>query len=99
MADKVTLTSAVRANLLTLQRTSDLVASTQTRLSTGLKVNSAIDDASAFFTSRALSNRAEDLNGLKGDIDLAISTIQAAIDGIDAITELVEQAKEIGRAS
>src|SRR3546814_14231766 len=93
MADKVSLTAAVRANLLTLQHTADLVGTTQTRLSTGLKVNSAIDDASAFFTSRALTNRASDLDALKSDIDLSISTIQSAIDGIDAITELVEQAK------
>src|SRR3546814_15407013 len=66
---------------------------TQTRLSTGRKVNSAIDDASGFFTARALTNRADDLISLKEGIQLAISTIQSAIDGIDAITELVEQAK------
>jgi len=62
-------------------------------LSTGLKVNSALDDAAAFFTAKALSNAANDLEGLKGNIGLAVSTIQSAIDGIDAITELVNQAK------
>ena len=58
-----------------------------------MKVNSAIDDASAFFTAKALSNSAADFDTLKGSIDLAISTIQTAVDGIDAITELVNQAK------
>ena len=93
MAEAVNLTQTVRSNLLTLQKTSGLIARTQTRLSTGLKVNNAIDDAAAFFTAKALSNVGNDLAGLKSSIDLAISTIQAAIDGIDAITELVNQAK------
>jgi flagellin-like hook-associated protein FlgL len=91
--DKVSLTRAVGGNLLELQRTANLIDQTQTRLSTGLKVNSAIDNASAFFTARALDNRASDLSSLKSNIDLAISSIQAAIDGIDAITDLVQQAK------
>jgi flagellin-like hook-associated protein FlgL len=91
--NKVSLTQAVSSNLLELQRTATLIDQTQTRLSTGLKVNSAIDDASAFFTARALDNRASDLSSLKSNIDLAISSIQAAIDGIDAITDLVQQAK------
>ena len=91
--DKVSLSEAVRGNLLSLQRTTRTIDQTQTRLSTGLKVNSAIDDAAAFFTARALTNRANDLESLKSSIDLAVSTIQAAIDGIDAITDLVQQAK------
>jgi flagellin len=90
---KINLSSGVQSNLLTLQRTTKQIDIVQTRLSSGLKVNSAIDDASAFFTARALSNRADDLTGLKENIDLAISTLQAAIAGIEAITELVEQAK------
>jgi flagellin len=93
MADPINLSTAVRTNLLTLQRAATLIGTTQSRLSTGLKVNSAIDDAAAFFTAKALSNGAKDLDDLKSSIDLGISTIQAAIDGIDAITELVQQAK------
>jgi flagellin-like hook-associated protein FlgL len=93
MAEVINLSSGVRTNLLSLQRTSNQIQLVQSRLSTGLKVNSAIDDASAFFTSRALTNRATDLDGVKSDIDLAISTLGAAINGLDAITELVEQAK------
>jgi flagellin-like hook-associated protein FlgL len=93
MAESVNLSQAVRSNLLTLQRTSSLIGDTQTRLSTGLRVNSAIDDAAAFFTAKALGNNAKDFDALKSNIDLAISTIQAAIDGIDAISELVNQAK------
>ena len=93
MADPINLSSSVRTNLLTLQRTSGFIADTQTRLSTGLRVNTALDDAAAFFTAKGLSDNATDFDALKSNIDLAISTIQTAIDGIDAISELVNQAK------
>jgi flagellin len=93
MSDKIELSAVIRSNLLTLSRTTDLIDRTQDRLSTGLKVSSARDDATAFFAARGLSNRADDLNSLKSDIDQGISTIEAAIAGIEAITELVEQAK------
>ncbi|NKB57300.1 MAG: flagellin [Alphaproteobacteria bacterium] len=93
MADKVELSSAIRSNLLTLSRTTGLIDRTQNRLSTGLKVASALDDAAAFFAARSLTNRADDLTGLKDSIDQGISTIEAAINGIEAITELIEQAK------
>ena len=92
-AEKVNLTEAIRGNLLSLQRSARAIDQTQTRLSTGLAVKSALDDASAFFTARALNNRASDLQSLKSNTDLAISTVQAALDGIDSITDLVQQAK------
>jgi len=94
MAD-ITLSGAVRTNLLTLQRTQTFIDATQSKLATGLRVNSALDDAAAFFASASLSNRADDLNSLKADIDQGISSLEAAIAGIEAITDLVEQAKGI----
>ena len=93
MAEKIALSSGVRSNLLSLQSTTKFIGITQTRLSSGLKVNSALDNASAFFTSVALTNRASDLSALKSDIELSVSTIESAINGIDGITELVQQAK------
>lgn len=95
MAEKIQLSAAIRSNLLTLNRTNDLADRTQGRLASGLKVASALDDAAAFFASRALTFRADDLNRLKDNIDQSISTIQSAINGIEAITQLVEQAQGI----
>lgn len=89
----IAISAPVRANLLTLTATSGQINQTQSRLATGLKVASALDDASAFFQAKSLSDRASDLNTLKSNIDQAVSTIGAAIDGIDGITDLVEQAK------
>ncbi len=96
MAD-ITLSSAVRNNLLSLQNTADLLASTQERLSTGLKVNSALDDPTAFFTASALNSRANDLNRLLDSVGNAVQTVSAADNGLSAITDLVESAQASAR--
>jgi len=95
MAESINLSGATRTNLLALQRTTDLISRTQERLSTGLKVNSAIDNAIAFFQARSLSDRASDLAVLKDTIDQGISTVETAVSGIEAISDLVEQMKGI----
>ena len=96
MAEKIQLSAVIRNNLLTLTRTNDLADRTQGRLASGLKVSSALDNAAAFFAARALTFRAEDLGRLKDNIDQSISAIQAAINGIEAITQLIEQAQGNG---
>jgi len=93
----ITLSSAVRNNLLSLQDTAVLLGKTQERLSTGLKVNSALDDPASFFTAAALNNRASDLNRLLDSVGLAVQTIEAADEGITAITDLVEAAQASAR--
>ena len=93
MADSINLSSSTRTNLLALQNTTNLISRTQERLSTGLKVNSAIDDAIAFFQSRTLSDRAGDLSVLKDSIDKGVSSVETAITGIEAISDIVEQMK------
>ena len=94
---EIILSSAVRSNLLSLQKTADLLGKTQERLATGLKVNSALDDPSAFFTASALNARAGDLNRLLDSVGLAVQTLEAADAGISAITKLVESAQASAR--
>ncbi|WP_096704029.1 flagellin [Magnetospirillum sp. 15-1] len=89
----VTLTSAVRSNLLALQSTQSLVNRTQSRLSTGLKVASAIDDPVAYFQSKALSDRASDFQGKKDNIDQGVSALSTALQGISGVSTLVKQLK------
>ena len=91
----IVLSAGVRANLLQLQQTSDLITTTQTRLATGNKVNSALDNAISFFTAQGLNNRANDLNGLLDTMSNGINTIQAANNGITAITKLVQSAQSL----
>jgi flagellin-like hook-associated protein FlgL len=92
---EVVLTAGIRSNLLQLQQTADLLALTQSRLATGKKVNSALDNPVNFFTAQGLTNRANDLNALLDGMSNAIQTLQAADTGISAITKLVESAKSL----
>lgn len=94
---EVTLSSAVRSNLLSLQNTADLLSKTQERLATGLKVNSALDDPNAFFTASSLNARGSDLNRLLDSVGLGVQTIKAADEGISALTTLVESAQATAR--
>src|SRR5579872_3873880 len=91
----IVLSSGVRSNLLQLQQTSDLITQTQTRLATGKRVNSALDNAINFFTAQGLDNRANDLSALLDSMSNAINTIQAANNGITAITKLVQSQESL----
>ena len=95
----IVLTSAMRANLLSLQGTQSLLSQTQLRLSTGLKVNSALDSPTAFFAASALNNRASDLSGLLDSMGQGIQVLKAADQGISALTTLVNQAKSIAQSA
>jgi flagellin-like hook-associated protein FlgL len=94
-ATKVNLTSSARANLLALQGTASFIGRTQERLATGKRVNSALDDAQAFFQARSLTNRSRDLANAKDKIDQGISTLKAAVQAVESIEALVEQIRGI----
>jgi flagellin-like hook-associated protein FlgL len=97
MSSSITLSAGVRQNLLSLQSTADLMATTQNRLATGKKVNSALDNPSSFFTSQSLQNRAGDLNDLLDNIGQAQKTLEAANQGISSLTKLVQSAQSIAK--
>lgn len=90
---KISLTSSARANLRSLQDTADMLSSTQNRLATGKRVNSALDGASAYFASQGFLNRANDLSRIKDSLSTAMQTVRAASNAIDSITRLVQQAQ------
>lgn len=91
----VSLTAGMRSNLISLQSTVDLLNRTQDRLSTGKKVNTALDNPLNFFTAKALNSRAADLAGYKDGMSEAVQTIKAANNGITAIEGLLAQAKAV----
>ncbi len=95
MSSDIVLTSALRTNLLSLQNTQRLIDSTQEKLATGLKVNSALDNPQNFFSAQALNNRASDLGRLLDGISQSIRTIEEADNGVTALTSLIEQAQSI----
>lgn len=97
--DKVALTASMRSNLLSLKNTQKMFDKTQDRLSTGYKVNSAMDNPSSYFTAQSLNSRADDLSSLLDSIGQAISTLQTADEGITSLQDFVEQAKSIANSA
>jgi flagellin len=93
----IVLSGGVRSNLLNLQTTESLIQQTQVRLSTGKRVNSALDNPTNFFTAQSLNNRAGDLSTLLDSMSNAVKTLQAADNGISAITKLVQSAQALAR--
>jgi flagellin-like hook-associated protein FlgL len=87
---EVNLSKAVRSNLLSLQSTANSMAKTQERLATGLKVNSALDNPTNFFTAASLNSRASDMANLLDSMSNGIKTIEAADNGLSSITKTVE---------
>lgn len=99
MSSDITLTGAQRSALLTLQNVSDLSDRTQTRLTTGKKVNSVVDNAVSFFQAKSLNDRASDFTDRKDGIDQGISGITAALDALDGLDSLLKQMKGVAEAA
>ena len=91
----IALSASVRQNLLSLQSTAELLATTQIRLSTGKKVNTALDDPTNFFTAQGLDSRANDISNLLDGIGNGVQVLQAANTGITSLQKLVDTAKSI----
>src|SRR5580698_9593730 len=96
--DKMTgivLSASVRQNLLSLQSTASLLATTQNDLATGNKVNSALDNPTSYFTAAALNNRASDISNLLDGIGNGVQVLQAANTGITSLQSLVASAQSV----
>ena len=93
----IVLSSAVRSNLLALQNTAKLMATTQDRLATGKKVNSALDNPTNYFTAASLDSRANDLNTLLDSVGNGVQALKAADTGITSLQKLVDSAKSTAR--
>src|SRR6202012_534028 len=91
----IVLSASVRQNLLSLQSTASLLATTQNALATGNKVNSALDNPTSFFTAQGLNNRASDINNLLDQIGNGVQVLQAANTGITSLQSLVSSAQSI----
>src|SRR5215218_5568426 len=91
----IVLSASVRSNLLSLQSTADLLATTQNRLATGQKVNTALDNPTNYFTARSLDSRASDISNLLDGISNGVQVLQAANTGITSLQKLVDTAKSI----
>jgi flagellin-like hook-associated protein FlgL len=95
----ITLTSGMRQNLVSLQKTNSLMEITQTRLASGKKVNTALDDPVKYFAALGHTNRAGDLAARKSEMGEGIQTIKAANNGIEAIVSLIDSAKSTAQSA
>jgi flagellin-like hook-associated protein FlgL len=91
----IVLSASVRQNLLSLQATADLLSTTQNRLATGKKVNTALDNPTNFFTAASLNNRASDISNLLDGIGNGVQVLQQANTGITSLQKLVDSAKSV----
>src|ERR1700736_2667619 len=91
----IVLSASVRQNLLSLQSTADLLSTTQGRLATGNKVNSALDNPTNYFTAQSLNNRASDITNLLDSIGNGVQVLQSANTGITSLQKLVDSAKSV----
>ncbi len=95
----ITLTSGMRANLFALQNTTKMMDDTQNKLSTGKRINTALDDPVNFFKSKDHYDRADDLASKKDGMAEAIKVIEAANTGIEGIYDLLDQMKSLASAA
>ena len=91
----IVLSASVRQNLLSLQSTAAVLATTQNDLATGNKVNSALDNPTDYFTAQSLNNRASDISNLLDGIGNGVQVLQAANTGITSLQSLVASAQSI----
>jgi flagellin-like hook-associated protein FlgL len=99
MGNSITLTSGMRKNLFSLQRTEKLLQTTQTRLATGQRVQKAVDDPINYFTALNHSQRADDLASRKDEMNESIQLISAANDGVESISALIASAKSLAQSA
>ena len=95
----IALSSSMRQNLISLQSTAQLMARTSERLATGKRVNSALDDPSAYFAAQDHTSRASELSTRKAYMSEAMQTVTAANSGVEAVTSLIEQAKGLAASA
>lgn len=99
MANSITLTAGMRQNLYSMQTTQMLMEKTQSRLASGKRVQSALDDPINYFAALGHEQRANDLASRKDEMSEAIQTVKAGDAGIGAINTLIAQAKSIAQSA
>jgi flagellin-like hook-associated protein FlgL len=91
----ITLSAGIRTNLVSLTGTNDLLNKTQSRLSTGKKVNTAIDNPNSFFKAANLNDRATKLDGRLDSMGQAVSAVKSADQAITSMKTITEQMKAV----
>jgi len=99
MSTSVNLTTSMSSILYSLKNSTSAMTDTNNRLSSGLKVSSALDNPIAYFSSEDHNSEASSLSSLTDSMGEAIQTIKSANDGISSIKSLLDDAKSIAKSA
>lgn len=94
MSSILTNTSAMTA-LQTLQQTNKSLEQTQNRISTGLKVANAKDNASFWAVSTTMKSDVSTFKAISENLSLASASIGTARAGAEGIADLVKEIKDL----
>jgi flagellin len=93
----LTLSAGLRNGVNALQDLDTVITRTNSRLQTGKKVNSAIDNASSYFTAASFTKEARDLGGLLDKQTQAIENVNKALKAVDGAGKLIESAQALAK--
>ena len=89
----ISLTAGMRNALNSLTDLQSNIQSTNNRLATGKKVNSALDNALSFFQADSLSSRARNITSIQDNIGLGIQVIKQTDKALNSMKASLEQAE------
>lgn len=92
---EIALSAGMRSNLASLSKASTQLSTTQERLATGRRVNSAVDNPTNFFAAANLNDRADKLNARLDGMGQAVSTLKAADNAITAMRGILSAMKGV----
>jgi flagellin-like hook-associated protein FlgL len=92
---EIALSAGLRSNLQSLRQNADQLHTTQERLATGRRVNSAVDDPTNFFAAANLTDRALLLEARLDGMGQSISTLKSADNAISSMRGIVSAMKGV----
>jgi flagellin-like hook-associated protein FlgL len=91
----ISLTKSLRSTVAMLNKVSDESAAASQRLTTGIKVQTALDDPSAYISAKNLSLHAAALDKYLERLDQGLGVIKAADNGLTSITDSIDTLKGV----
>jgi flagellin-like hook-associated protein FlgL len=95
----ISLTAGMKNALTSLQDLQENIKSTNNRLATGKKVNSALDNALNFFLADSFKGRAKGLEVIQDNIGLGLNVLKQTDKALSSIKISLEQAEGTLRAA
>jgi flagellin len=79
-----------------LLKSSNAVSKSMERLSSGLRINSAADDAAGYAISQGLTSQTNGLNQASSNTNNAVSMVQTAASSLNNVQDMLQRIRELG---